>query len=124
MVGPPPGGGEGGDQVGDATSIDRVLEVLGHPLRRAVIDYCCDADDPAAALDDLVDHVADARDLGDDTEARDRVSLLLHHHHLPKLADASVIDFDPRQGQLRYYPDEDVEEWLARIQSWESDCHD
>lgn len=119
MVGSPPGGDEGCDQVGGATSIDRVLKVLSHPIRRAVIDYCCNADDPTASIDDLVDHVARTRGLGDDAEALDRVSLLLHHHHLPKLADASVIDFDPRQGQLRYYSDEDVEEWLARIQAWE-----
>lgn len=37
-----------------------------------------------------------------DTSRRKRVTARLHHSTLPKLADAGVVDYDPRTGTVRY----------------------
>lgn len=33
----------------------------------------------------------------------------LHHHHLPKLENAGLIEYDDRTETVRYYPNERIE---------------
>lgn len=119
MVGSTPGSGDRRDHSADVMTVDRVLEVLQHRLRREVIEYFQDVSQRTVAVDELVDHLA--RDWPGDPPSRDRLSVVLYHHHLPRLADAGVVEFDPERDSLRYRPDADIEEWLTRIQGWERD---
>lgn len=98
--------------------VDRVLEVLQHRLRREVIAYFLDASERTAEVDDLVDHLA--REWPGDSPSRDHLSVVLYHHHLPRLADAGVVEFDTEFDSLRYCPDADIEAWLTWIQDWQS----
>lgn len=80
--------------------------VLDAPQRLAVLRYLVDRDEPSVPVGDLADHVTmelegDERTGGRIAEwgdallgTRRRVAISLRHVHVPKLADAGVVDFD------------------------------
>lgn len=115
---------DGGSGVGsewESPPVDRILHVLQAAPRRDALAFLVDNPNRAVSTDDLIDHIVDERGLSDDLEDRRRVEIQLHHHHLPKLAEEGVIEFDPRSDMLRYSQDEAVERWLNRIREWTSD---
>lgn len=83
---------------------DDLYRLLGSERRRAVLSSLADSDGPVA-VDELVDDVAEGErpDPGPGSH-RDRITTDLHHVHLPILADAGVIDYDPVAGTVRYDP--------------------
>lgn len=58
-------------------------------------------------LEELVEAIAD-----DDT---DRLAIALHHHHLPQLHAAGIVDYQPERNEVVYIGDETVDELLATI---------
>lgn len=83
------------------------LAVLAHPVRRAVIDVLAD-EGGSASLGTVLDRVAErtARD-------RDRLAVVLHHRHLPKLTDGGAVD---REGdRLRMTPGGETAASLTQI---------
>jgi hypothetical protein len=108
-------GGNGDRGKNDQVPIDNSFDLLGEPLRRYIIDYCASATERVFEFDALVDYL----DRKQPAHGKDRedIAIELHHQHLPKLADADVIEFDPRSGTLRYLGDDRLEEWIHRIDS-------
>lgn len=128
-----------------SVSTDELLCLLADPQRRAVLWYLQDCDgatvsvaELAAVLvtdDELVrgsaeEGEATARSQAekgrsgpsgtdDGTRSRsvavERASVGLRHNHLPKLADAGVVDYDRQGATVRYRPREAVEELLAFV---------
>lgn len=71
-----------------------VAAVLADPRRRRVVDALGDLR-PPVAIERLAEAVAD-RDPAEVPDASvDDVATTLHHVHLPKLAAAGVVDYDP-----------------------------
>lgn len=70
--------------------------LLANERRRAVL---ATLDDRAASvdLDDLAAQVATQE--GDEADT-DQIKITLHHVHLPKLADAGVIEYDPETHRI------------------------
>lgn len=108
-----PSGGEGSEATSrseaDERTFDRTLELLADRRRRQVLKTLRETPGEAASVDDL------ARDLvarSPDDLARDRVRVALHHRTLPKLDEASVVDFDSRTDVARYHGDQLVEDVL------------
>jgi DNA-binding transcriptional ArsR family regulator len=97
------GGGQG---VASPDRIDRLLDALSHRRRRHAL-YELRGADGAVAVADLADAVA-----ADLDAARDRVAASLHHHHVPKLSDAGLVDYDDRSGDVRYAGGDLVSSWL------------
>lgn len=94
-------------------STDTVLALLADRRRRRVLDYLRDHGAGSASLEELVSHLA-----GDDgSPARERLGLSLRHVHLPKLAEAGVLDYDREAGRVRYRPEERVERVLRVVTS-------
>lgn len=115
---PPPSSGD--DRSGyenDSLSIDCVLDLLRDPVRRQTVAYCVNASDRILTVDELADHLADEREPSRDRLTRESIAAELHHHHLPKLADEDVIEFDHRSGHVRYWGDDRLERWVRRIQA-------
>lgn len=84
--------------MGNAPELDRTLDACGHKHRRIVLATLADQRQPQS-IDDLTDAVRKhnhhlPRTEMDD-EAVDRIRAGLHHVHLPKLAEAGVIHYDP-----------------------------
>ena len=82
---------------GPAGTIDDVCDALSHPVRRAILDALEGTE--AVAVETIVAEINGSDTYpsgnGDRVGGADRVEVVLHHRHLPKLAEADVIDYDP-----------------------------
>ena len=82
---------------------DRVFDLLGDGGRRRALSALWTADGETT-LDDLAAAtVARAEDVGCDdvtTDERERAAAALHHRHLPRLADANVVEYDLAEGTV------------------------
>jgi hypothetical protein len=82
----------------DPKTVDRILSALSHEYNRSVMNYFRESPDSIAALDKLADYVATkSTGIGSSEE----VALRLHHAGLPKIADAGILDYDPRTKTVR-----------------------
>lgn len=100
------------DHDNEGRSIDDTLEILQHRYRRDIIEYFRISNGVTAELPDLVAYIMDKRE---PSVGNDEISSQLHHLHLPCLARAQIIEWDPRSGQVLYHPDDQLETWLERI---------
>ena len=86
--------------------VGQAIALLAHPLRRRVLEVLteegtCNRDELAARL---------REDETMTTPEADQLDLHLHHTHLPKLANAQYVDYDPRNGDVALWKEsEDVE---------------
>lgn len=109
----PAAGDDEGPMGAESPAMEDLLVALGHPLRREVLRYCAERSTRHMDLQSLADHlVVEGRH---DERDRERVALLLHHLHLPKLADTGLVEFDPKSGQVRYHPSDELEQLIGRI---------
>lgn len=75
--------------------------LLRSERRRLVLDVLS-PEQAAVPLDELAAEVA-ARESGldaDDERAVERLKITLHHNHLPKLADAGALDYEPSAHRI------------------------
>ncbi|WP_435177938.1 DUF7344 domain-containing protein [Halorussus sp. AFM4] len=94
--------------------IDSAFDVLSSRNRRAIVRYFQTTDEPIATVNDLAHHCKEVGSEGNNAVANDRMTAQLHHRHLPKLADAGVIEYDARSETVRYKGDSLTEELLER----------
>jgi DNA-binding transcriptional ArsR family regulator len=87
-------------------SPDRILSAVANEHRRAILRSLNNVSDRTLEYDTLVDHVAerveDENTDGVSDEHRQRVRIALHHTHLPKLAEAGIIDYEAEAGQIQF----------------------
>lgn len=116
MSGDSSNGGTGQNGGGDVPSsvtrdpaftdgLDTDFEVLSDSRRRYLLYYLFSIDDDVTDLDAAVDAVCTYEAAGtgsDDRPSREIVRTELHHVHLPRLAEVGVLDYDPRQGTIRF----------------------
>ncbi|QCS42539.1 hypothetical protein [Natrinema versiforme] len=87
----------------ESDAVDTAMDLLADHRRRAVLQYLAETDG-SAALTELAVEIA-AQEAGaepnaisdhGDVSARDRraVRISLHHTHIPKLANADVVDYE------------------------------
>ncbi|USZ69120.1 winged helix-turn-helix domain-containing protein [Halorussus salilacus] len=93
-----------------ASELDVLFELLADSQRRELLAYLVDADDGVASFSDLIDRVADAEDAADR-----EVAISIRHAHLPKLADAGVVEYDERSETVRYRGDPALADWLDAV---------
>lgn len=108
----------------DPRSIDDLFDTIAKPRTRYVLSHLESISVNVVELDDLVDNVAEREvETGlavDPEEHRRRVAIALHHNHLPKLAEAAVIDYDSRSKTVRYWGDDRIPACLELFDSSES----
>lgn len=101
---------------GDSYATDTLFEAMSNQRARYVLSYIDSVSVDVLDLEDLADGVAEwevEAGLADDPEeCRRRVAVDLHHNHLPKLADAAIVDYDPRSKTVRNWGDDRVETCL------------
>lgn len=97
-------------------SIDTALEVLASARRRQLLGVLMEEADPPEDRTKLAEQLAAASDADHET-----VEASLAHHHLPRLADAGVIQYDYRSGGVRLEETvEDLKPLLDLCEEWES----
>lgn len=82
---------------GTVDAIDGVFDALSHPDRQRILRglRMGSATSVAALVSELV-----GAEIGGRRPDRTRIEVALHHRHLPKMADAGVIDYDPESGTV------------------------
>lgn len=106
---------------GDPLSLDAILSLLANDRRRDVLAYLAETDDDVTSIEDLVAHLV--RVEGERTgklPSHENVEATLLNVHIPKLADATIVEYDERSRQLRYWPNERLEHWLALVEDEKS----
>lgn len=111
-------GGEASINTGPSLSLDETLGLLSNRERRTLLAYLREEGDRTLTFDEVVDHLVAQRSerIGEQTD-RDHVARSLHHVHVPKLAEAGVVEYDTQDRTIRYRPDSRLETWLERIRA-------
>jgi len=86
-------------EVPESTVVLEHLEVSMPEYCRAVFQYFEQHSTEAATVTDLGAYISEHHQLEGDETA---VAISLHHATLPKLADAGLIEYDPRSNTARY----------------------
>lgn len=84
--------------------------VLTHPVRQKVLTLL--ADDRFLARTELAEKIASDEDIS--YESVQRLEVVLHHNHLPKLADQQYIEYDERNGDVALWKDPETVKSLLR----------
>lgn len=102
----------------DANRIDDVLQALSHPTRRDVIECLIDCPQETMTLDELAENLMARRDV-ERYNDRHGLEMMLHHVHVPKLADHQVVEYDSRTRRVRYRGNAEFETLLDNVREWE-----
>lgn len=89
--------------------LDAWLELVASQRRRRIIRQLRNGTDGETTVDDLVDRLHEPGSGNGHRPARRELEIELHHHHLPKLDDHGVVDYDRDTGSVRYRPDDGLE---------------
>lgn len=107
-------------------STEAILHLVADPQRRTILRQLRE-NDSVTAIEDLTGVVTERAAQSSPSAETDpptprtdpqRVTRAeLHHTHLPKLADAGVIEYDSRTGTVRYRSHDRVEALLGFVSS-------
>ena len=93
-------------------SLDTVFDLLSNQRRRYVLYHLMNAADDTVDYEALAEQVAVWEAGSDPSEEHvDEVATDLYHIHLPKLTESSIVDFDQRSGDVRFWGQPTVEEY-------------
>lgn len=103
-------------------SLDVLLDVLASERRRALIAHLRDQPESTASFEAATRAVLKkiARKQGYQPN-HDDIQSSLQHHHIPKLEDAGVVDYDSRTQTIRYHENERLETVYERVEEFEID---
>lgn len=102
-------------------SLDEILSILAHRRRRDLVRYFVENSTPTVSVAECVEYLAEQEGQQAD-DPHDYIRKRLHHVHVPKLADAGVIEYDARSKEIRYWGQDELERWLERIDAVESEA--
>ena len=94
--------------------LDELFSVLSNRRRRRVLYSLVDGEESVVECSQLVRRLADgpATIGASDDSSEAAVARDLHHVHLPRLEDAGIVEYDRRQGTVRFDGLPFREEWL------------
>lgn len=93
-------------------TVDQLLSLLANSRCRDAITYLRAESAEVFSISDLANELSTQSDGG-----ADRVVIQLHHSILPKLADASVVNYDPESNTVQYRWHSELESLLDRLQT-------
>ncbi|WP_137285210.1 DUF7344 domain-containing protein [Halorussus salinisoli] len=101
-------------------SLDATFDALADRQCRVLLRHLDESDDDTLSVADLAARLTDAADGTDAKTAENRLLASLHHTHLPKLADAGLVNYDADRGLVRYRPESRFTAMASTIESFES----
>jgi len=105
-------------------SLNGVFDLLADDRRRYVWEYLSGRPGNRIPLAELSDRVSSYEsDAGTEASpgARHAVRVSLHHVHLPKLADASLLEYDARSNVVHYHSVPTPEQIVADVGNGSAD---
>lgn len=105
-------------------NLNTIFDLLSAARRRYLLYYLLEVDSEVAELEAAVNAVYKQEVAGmepEDHVSREEVRIELHHMHVPQLADAGVVDYDPRHGTIRYTGQPALAEWVEHARHKELD---
>lgn len=102
--------------------LDTIFDLLYDSRRRYLLYYLVTGDSDVVELTAAVTAVRNYEAAGTETAgrpSREEVRSDLHLIHLPRLANASVLDYDRRQGTIRLTGHSELEHWVEHAHSKE-----
>ena len=106
---------------GDSQVTDTLFEAMADQRARFVLSYLDSVSVDVLDLEDVAGAVAEWEveiGSGEDVQTRRRhVTVDLHHNQLPKLAEATIVDYDPRSKTVRNWGDERVRTCLELFET-------
>lgn len=103
-------------------STDALLDILANSRRRYLIEYLRDQPDEAGSFEAATKHIVTevGREMGKQPN-HDDIQVDLQHHHMPKLADAGIVDYDIRSQVMRYHGNAALEDLLERVNDFQDE---
>lgn len=101
-------------------SLETCLELLSNRQRRSIMRFFLDSDRDHATVDELVSAIVEYE--GRETGRRpghDSVAATLYHVHLPRFAEAGVLEYDSRHLEVRFHGNEHLAEVYEQIRELE-----
>ena len=100
-------------------SEEQVVGLLRHEHRRAISTYFDQKTTDRAGFDDLVEYLvsSDSKRGVTSAEHSEQIMIGLLHNHLPRLANAGVLEYDQRSETVRYWGDSRLEALLKAAPS-------
>ncbi|MFC6719358.1 hypothetical protein ACFQGT_03585 [Natrialbaceae archaeon GCM10025810] len=103
-------------------SLNAILEVLAHHHRREIVRILAGDPNETASVRSLTERLLEReRERTGVIPGRQGIETSLYHVHLPKLADAELVEYDPPRKTVRYRPNERVREILKHLRKAESE---
>lgn len=96
-------------------NLDTVFDLFCNSRRRYLLDYLFTVDGDVVEFEDTVNAVYKYETAGMETgdhSSREDVRITLHHNHLPRLANAGILDYDRRHGTIRFTGHPMLEDWV------------
>ena len=81
-------------------TVDRILSAVSHEHNRSVLNYFRESSASVASLNDVADYVA-TEGTSSGLESPENIAVRLHHARLPQIADAGILDYEPRTKTVR-----------------------
>lgn len=97
----------------DVQTASIAYDALADRERRAVVAHFMTEDSNTASVNDLITQYQEMT--GDEDISANSLEIRLHHQHLPKLADAGIIEYDARSQTVRYHGGSQVENLLESV---------
>jgi hypothetical protein len=95
-----------------APVIDSVLDTLSNNIRREVINYFeISGNGETAQLEQVATHISRRIPSKDSEELKHK----LHHQHLPILEENDWLEYDVRQGDIRYDGKENAKHLIEEV---------
>lgn len=97
-------------------SLDSILRLLAHHQRRDLVQHLAELPDQTASLDDCVSHLVERHEMRTgERPSHEKIKTALYHIHIPQLLDTGIVEYDPRNQEIRYWGNDSLEVWLDRI---------
>lgn len=101
----------------DELSLDACFELLSNRQRRVILEFFLESETGHAPIDELISEIIrDQADLTGERPGHDSIASTLFHVHLPKFAEADVLEYDTRHLEVRYHGDSRLEAVYSKIQ--------
>jgi hypothetical protein len=92
--------------------IDRLCTALRSETRRFIPQYFEEFDEERATLEELTEY---AHERATTAASRDELKTQLHHIHLPTLADAGLLEYDPKSNVVAYDEEHSLDTWFELV---------